>query len=193
MPDSLQTPPLLRDVMVDDGISWMRVVTAIVLLGLSLAIGHRTAREPPRHKAVPQPVRERVVAGVELAPLEQTIAAAPLPSSSVPAMVQVAAAQPTRHVEPLRVGERRQIVRTAVRSPGRQVVRPRRHDVAAAASESGTIRGSARTRAQVRREYLRSRDVVAALTGEDSGSAYLTRLAARQRASRLDGTGHRRG
>jgi len=33
---------------------------------------------------------------------------------------------------------------------------------------------SAKTRAQVTAEYLRSRDETAALTGEDSGSAYLS-------------------
>ena len=64
-------------------------------------------------------------------------------------------------------------------------MRPRQHDVALAARESGTIRRSFRTQAQVRREYLRTRNVVAALTGEDSGSDYLMRLAARQRAAPL--------
>lgn len=47
MRESLQPPPMIADVMADDGISWSRLVTAIVLLGLSLAIGYRTAREPP--------------------------------------------------------------------------------------------------------------------------------------------------
>jgi hypothetical protein len=37
-----------------------------------------------------------------------------------------------------------------------------------------------RTRADVRAEYLASRDEVAALTGEDSGSAYLAHTAARR-------------
>ena len=39
---------------------------------------------------------------------------------------------------------------------------------------------STRNRADVRAEFLGSRDQVNALTGEDSGSAYLTQLAARQ-------------
>lgn len=39
------------------------------------------------------------------------------------------------------------------------------------------------TRAQIVREYLASREQVAALTGEDSGSAWLTRAAARQRTA----------
>jgi hypothetical protein len=38
----------------------------------------------------------------------------------------------------------------------------------------------ARSRAEVRAEYLASRDQVAALTGEDSGSAYLAHTAARR-------------
>ena len=36
-----------------------------------------------------------------------------------------------------------------------------------------TFRGE-RTRAEVRAEYIRNRDAVSALTGEDSGSAYLS-------------------
>ncbi len=39
---------------------------------------------------------------------------------------------------------------------------------------------SARNRADVRAEYLASRDQVAALTGEDSGSAYLAHTAVRR-------------
>lgn len=179
--------------MADDGIPWARLVTAIVFLGLSLAIGYQTARDPPQPpEAVPQPVRERVATGVELAPLQQTVAAAPLQFSSVPALASAARPKPARRTEPLRPGERRQIVRAANRPSERQAVRQRQRDGAAAASESGTIRRSLRTRAQVRREYLRTRHVVAALTGEDSGSDYLMRLAARQRAARLDGAGRRR-
>jgi hypothetical protein len=41
-----------------------------------------------------------------------------------------------------------------------------------------------RSRGEVRREYLAHREWVAALTGEDSGSAYLTRIAALQSAAR---------
>lgn len=43
------------------------------------------------------------------------------------------------------------------------------------------------TRAEVRAEYLASRDQVAALTGEDSGSAYLARAAGRPVPRRLAG------
>jgi hypothetical protein len=44
-----------------------------------------------------------------------------------------------------------------------------------------------RTRAQVRGEYLANRDAVHALTGEDSGSAYLTGGEPSARANRLAG------
>lgn len=186
-----QTPPTLADLMADDGIPWTRLVTAVVLLGLSLAIGYQTARAPPRPKAVPQPVLERVVTGLELPPLEQTIEAAPLPFSGMQALASAAGPKGTGRAEPLRFAERRQIVRSAKRSAESRVVRARRGEVAVAASESGKRRGVS-TRAQVRREYLRSRDVVAALTGEDSGSAYLTQLAARQRAAPPKGAGHPR-
>lgn len=48
--------------------------------------------------------------------------------------------------------------------------------------------GSARTREEVTGEYIRSRDMVGAFTGEDSGSASLARLAARQGAARSNAT-----
>lgn len=189
MRESLQPPPPLADFMADDGISWARLVTAIVSLGLSLAIGYRTSRDPPRPRAVPQPVPERMVAGVELVPLVQT-EVAPLPVQSVPSPAAAAPAGPAR-AEPLRTGEARRAVRAANRSsPG--PLRPRRRHAAVAVREPGAVRRSVRTRAQVQREYPRSRDGVAALTGEDSGSAYLARLAARQRAASLEGAGHRR-
>ncbi|HSH90566.1 MAG TPA: DUF4148 domain-containing protein [Ramlibacter sp.] len=48
---------------------------------------------------------------------------------------------------------------------------------------------SAKTRAQVQAEYIAERDAVAALTSEDSGSAYLTQVAAsRQVGTTLAGT-----
>lgn len=46
---------------------------------------------------------------------------------------------------------------------------------------------SQRTRADVRAEYLASRDQVAAVTGEDSGSSWLARRAVRQAPTRLAG------
>ena len=50
-----------------------------------------------------------------------------------------------------------------------------------------------RTRSDLRREYLQAREQVAALTSEDSGSAYLTRLAARQSAAPTNLAGHAHG
>jgi hypothetical protein len=50
-----------------------------------------------------------------------------------------------------------------------------------------------RRRSEVRGEYIASREQVAALTSEDSGSAYLARLAARQRAARSNGAEHVHG
>ena len=205
MRESLQPPPMIADVMADDGISWSRLVTAVVLLGLSVAIGYRTSRDPPRPDAVPQPVHESVVAAVELPPLDATVVAAvefpPLDPAVVAAPATLsdvsAPAGPSRlkaYAEPRRAGERRHIGRAANRSAVSQGqgARPRRHHVARAGREPGTSRPSVRTRAQVRGEYLRSREVVAALTGEDSGSAYLTRAAARQRAARFEGARSRR-
>jgi hypothetical protein len=47
-----------------------------------------------------------------------------------------------------------------------------------------------RKRSEVRNEYIAAREQVAALASEDSGSAYLTRQAARQSAARTTLAGH---
>jgi|SRR6185369_187094 len=47
---------------------------------------------------------------------------------------------------------------------------------------------SVRTRADVQAEYIAERDEVAAMTGEDSGSAYLSRFAKAQHPTTLAGT-----
>lgn len=193
MRESPPPPPLIADVIAGDGISWSRLVTAVVLLALSVAIGYRTARDPPHPKDVPQPVPEQVVAAVELAPLHRAPESALLPSRSDWLAASPAPLRAAGHAEPRRAGERRQMDAAPDGRSASHVVRPRRHHVARAASEPATGRRSVRTRAQVRAEYLRHREFVAALTGEDSGSAYLTRVAARQRAARLQGAGRRSG
>lgn len=182
---------MLADVMPVEDVSWSRLVSAIVLLGLSLAIGYRTGYAPPP-RAVPLPVPERIVAVVDLPPLAPVVVDALAPLADVPAPVEPAALQPAAHADRIRPGEPHQIARASHPSAGR-AMRPRPHRVMHAASQLRPVRPSVRTRAQVRAEYLRSRDVVAALTGEDSGSAYLARVAARQRAARTQGTSHRRG
>lgn len=187
MRESLHPAPMLAGGTGDDGISWVRVVTAIVLLALSLAIGTRTARDPPRPGAMPQPVREGVIAGVELLPLAAAVVDVPASSDASPT-----AGLRTSRAARLRAGEGRQIGRAGNRATASQPVRPRLHHVALAGRLPRPIRQSGRTRAQVRAEYLRSREAVAALTGEDSGSAYLMRVAARERAARPAGAGHRR-
>lgn len=189
MRETVQPPPLLADAASDDGISSLRVVSAVVLLALSLAIRYRTAQAPP---PVPQPVPERLVAGVDLPPLVPVPVAAgvPAPFSSPSAAAGPEPRQPARHADQLRARERPQVARAANRSSGSPGVRARRHHVAQPGSQPRSSRRSLRTRAQVRAEYLRSRDVVAALTGEDSGSAYLTQLAARRRAARPAGAAY---
>lgn len=187
MRESLQPPPMpmIADVMADDGISWSRLVTAVVLLGLSLAIGYRTSRDP-RPEPVPQPVHESVVAAVELPRLDATVVDAPAPLPDVAAPASPMRVNTAGHAQSRRAVERRHVGRAANRAADRQGARPRRNHAALAGREPATTRRSFRSRAQVRGEYLRNREVVAALTGEDSGSAYLTRVAARQRAARLE-------
>lgn len=191
MHEPLPQPPLIADVIADDPLPWARLMSAIVLVGLSLAIGYRSGRAPPPPEAVPQPVQERVVEGAELPPVGPPAAAALLPVPAVVAIASVAPSDLAARAELHRPGARSLIGRSGSRPSGRQVLRPRRDGVAA--GKPGAIRQTARTRDQVRREYLRSREVVAAFTGEDSGSAYLAQAAARQRAARLAGAGHRRG
>ncbi|NKE66562.1 hypothetical protein RAMLITH_12075 [Ramlibacter sp. RBP-2] len=193
MRESPPPPALIADVIAGDGISWSRLVTAVVLLALSLAIGHRTARDPPQPKAVPQPVREQIVAAVELPPLPPAAGAKLAPSSSDWPAASPAQLNAAGHAEPVRAGPRGQMSPAADGRPASHVVRPPRHHATRTGSELRASRRTVRTRAQVRAEYLRNREVVAALTGEDSGSAYLTRVAARQRAARPEGAGRPRG
>jgi hypothetical protein len=193
MRESPPPPPLIADVIAGDGISWSRLVTAVVLLALSVAIGYRTARDPPQPEAVPQPVRERVVAGIDLPPLRPIAAGVPAPVSGSSAPEAGGSLEAPRHAGHVRVAERDHVAPAAHHSSASRALRPRRHHVAHARGELRATERKVRTRAQVRAEYLRHREVVAALTGEDSGSAYLTRVAARQRAARLEGAGRRRG
>lgn len=193
MRESPPPPPLIADVIAGDGISWSRLVSAVVLVSLSVAIGYRTARSPARFQALPQPVREQVVAAVELAPLHRALQDKLLPSSSDWPAASPAPLKAAGHAEPRSAGERPQMSSAAGGRSASHAVRPRRHHLARTESEPRASRRNVRTRAQVRAEYLRNREVVAALTGEDSGSAYLSRVAARQRAARLEGGGRRRG
>lgn len=194
MRESLQPPPIPAEFLYDDGISPVRLVTAIVLLALSLAIGYRSARDPAPPEPAPQPVPDRVVAAVELPPLGSVAVAAPLPPPDASPPRSLAPVKAAAHAEPPRArASRHQISHARNRALASHATRSRRHQVVAAAYEPAALRRSVRTRAQVRGEYLRTREVVAALTGEDSGSVYLTRVAARQRAARLEGAGRRRG
>lgn len=191
MRESQPPPAIPAEFLPGGGTSPLRLVSAVVLLALSLAIGYRSDRDPPPAEAVPQPVRESVVAGVELPPLDSSFAGAPLVLSSVSAPGSLEVVKAAGTAGPSRAGERRQASRAASRATVGQGARPRRHHAGVAGREPGATRRAVRTRAQVRAEYLRTREVVAALTGEDSGSAYLMRIAARERAARLKGPARR--
>lgn len=193
MRESPPPPPLVADVIAGDGISWSRLVTAVVVLALSVAIGYRTARDPPLPEAVPQPVRERIVVGIDLPPLGPVAAEVPAPVSGSSAPEAAGLLDAPRHADHVRAGERHHVAPAAHHASASRALRPRRHHVAHARGELRATERKVRTRAQVRAEYLRNREIVAALTSEDSGSAYLTRVAARQRAVRLEGASRRRG
>jgi hypothetical protein len=184
MREAPKPPPLLADVMPAGGVSWPRVVTAIVLLALSLAIGFRGTRHQPAPKAVPQPVPRHLVAGADLPALQPEFA--PLRGST-----GLAAARMVR-TEAMQPAIRHPVWHAAARPAARRVAFARREQAPSghARQRASTAHALTRTRGEVEREYLRARDVVAAFTGEDSGSAYLMRASARERAARFDASRH---
>jgi hypothetical protein len=170
MRERVEVPSLPPDFTSGDGVSWPRLVTGLMLLALSLVMGYRSTHHPPPPKAEPHPVRDQLVVSAELPPLQAELVSGSTTVIRPPAEVAPAeGAEPhpsfagrdehalqrhtLKHARLHRHGERRLVARTR----------------------------SIRTRAEVRREYFRDRDFVAAVTGEDSGSVYLTRRAAEQR------------
>jgi hypothetical protein len=124
-------------------------------------------------------VRQQLVVSADLAPLDPAVVSGPrtIPDiSAAPPFVAPARAEPVRELAPrVAHGMHRHLwVKTRPRAGVRVVAH----------------RGLVRTRAQVQSEYVRSRDFVAAFTGEDSGSVYLARVAAERRAALGSGRHH---
>jgi hypothetical protein len=174
MPEPVRVPSLPPDFLAGDDISWARLITGIVLLVLSLVIGYRSAHHPPPPKAVPHPVRNQLVVSADLPPLEPAVVSG---SGEIPDISAVA---------PLVAADRAESVREAAPRVGhashRVLIEQARHH------RRGEVHLVAharfiRTRSDVQREYFRDRDFAAAFGGEDSGSMYLTRMAAEHRAA----------
>jgi hypothetical protein len=105
---------------------------------------------------------------------------------TIPDISAAAPFVPAARVEPVReLGSR---LKSPTHRRWQAHARLHRHPNSRVVARSGVVR----TRAQVERECIRDLDFVAAFTGEDSGSVYLTRVAAEHRSAR--GTGrHRSG
>jgi hypothetical protein len=181
MPEPVRVPTLPPDLVAGADISWARLITGIMLLVLSLVMGYRGIHHPPPPKAEPHPVRQQLVVSADLAPLDPAVVSGPrtIPDiSAAPPFVAAAGAEPVRELGP-RVGH----------APHRVLIKQARHH------RRGEVHLVAharfiRTRSDVQREYLRDRDFAAAFGGEDSGSVYLSRVAAEHREAL--GAGRRR-
>lgn len=169
MQEPVHVPTLPPDLMAGADISWARLITGVMLLVLSLVMGYRGLHRPPPPKAEPHPVRQQLVVSADLPPMESEVVSAPrtIPDiSAAPPAVPAARAEAVRELPP-------HFKRAAHRHWSAHA-----HGHRYAASRAVARSSVALTRAQVEREYFRSRDQVAAFTGEDSGSVYLTRRAA---------------
>jgi hypothetical protein len=176
MHEPVRVPTLPPDLMAGADISWARLITGIVLLVLSLVMGYRSAHRPAPPKAEPHPVRNQLVVSADLPPLEPAVVGG---VRTIPDISAAPSVVPDTRVEPVREVAPRLKSAAHRRWPTHARLHQHRNSRLVARS------GSARTRAQVEREYFRSRDLVAAFGGEDSGSVYLTRVAAERRGAHV--------
>lgn len=164
-------PPL------SDGLPWVRFITGLVAVAmLAIPAGWHGAEWTTR------PIADRVISAQALPPQP------PLPRPRAPDDDSLQSAAPAPQLARATDQERRIAPHETQRTNLRAKVTPlrvrryagMRHRVAATMHVARARHGL--TRAQVVREYLASREQVAALTREDSGSAYLMRLRARASA-----------
>jgi hypothetical protein len=170
MRQPIEVPSLPPDFTSGDGVSWPRLVTGLVLLTLSLVMGYRSTHHPPPPKAEPHPVRDQLVVSAELPPFEAKLVGGPTTVNRPPTEVtptESAQRHPAFAGREEHALHRLSLKHARLHWPGvrRLIARTR----------------TVRTRAEVRREYFQDRDFAAAVTGEDSGSVYLTRRAAEER------------
>lgn len=176
MHNKVDVPSLPPDFTSGDGVSWPRLVTGLMLLVLSLVMGYRSAHRPPPPKAEPHPVRDQLVVSAELPPLKAETVRAPTIVNGTPTEVPSA---PETDPVPAFAGRESPVVHPH----SFKRLRIHRHSERRLLARTRFVR----TRAQVRREYFRDREFAAALTGEDSGSVYITRMAVEQREAHGSG------
>ena len=177
-----------------DGFPWARLVTGVFAVAMSLTMSWRAGRTPvePDLTQAPQPNQEQPATAALPDPCEPDFiqATAPLETLSPAAPAQMAHTPPRRSPASSKRHELRRVT-TQAKAPSDSVAH-RNAGVSPRSIDSSQIARArlTRKRSDVRREYIAAREQVAALTGEDSGSAYLARLAARQSAPRKDLIGH---
>lgn len=155
----------------------VRLVTGLVALAiLALPAGRHVAEWTAR------PIPDRVITVAALPPLEAAIAQASQPAEPSlldSALPPSASAGTTARARSVSLPAQPKAVRA--KAAARRSVGYAGTGRAAPASMRVARARPALTRAQVVRAYLASREQVAALTREDSGSVYLTRVAARRK------------
>jgi hypothetical protein len=170
-----------------DALPWMRLITGVVALAIvAMPAGRHVAEWTAR------PIPDRIITVAALPPLEPALAPSNCPEDAPLASAPQAA----------RPGPSTALARSVFgAAPAKQLraqAPPHRAPRLAAnrhGSDGYTRVAAARhglTRAQVVRDYIASREQVAALTREDSGSAYLMRVAARAREPKFMTDGARR-
>lgn len=165
-----------------DGMPWVRLITGLVALAIfAMPAGRHGAEWTAR------PIPDRVISVAALPPLSSQ-PPAQLPSSD-PDEVAPESAPPAARPEQSPARAQPALLFAQPKELRAKAASHRWPRAALSRSASGgyTRTASARhrlTRAEVVRDYIRSREQVAALTREDSGSAYLMRVAARHRESR---------
>lgn len=162
----------------EEGLPWVRLVTGVFIVAVSLMVSWRAGRLPDPFVA---PVAAPTALAAPIVPLQPAQAEdcpplalqEPPPPAAAPLKV---AATPIKPVQASRRAHH--VRRSTARARAPASVARRGPSAVAAVQPARTKLG--RTRAEVRQEYIAAREQVAALTGEDSGSAFLARLAARR-------------
>ncbi len=158
-----------------NGLPWVRLVTGLVAVAILAMPAGRHAGE-----STVRPIPDRVIAVAPLPPLVPAVG-----QRAGPADVSLEAAVPAARSARPTARPRSVLVAAQPKQP-RANAASHRWTRSAATRRAAALTRTARaspglTRAQVVRAYLASREQVAALTREDSGSAYLTQVAARRR------------
>ena len=165
-----------------DGFSWARLITGVFAMAISLAMTWRMGLIPVElaRTQAPQQEPEQTATADLLDRREPEIATATAQCEALSppvAPAQVARNQTTR--PPGAPSKRHPLQRTSTQAKAKL-----QSDLFA------QRKALTRQRSDVRNEYIAQREQVAALTGEDSGSVYLTRQAARQGAAPTNPPAH---